>query len=659
MFLEVFMKSLLSLSVAYLVPGFFISLLIFSFSRTRSVSLLEFCLTSFALSVGSLTLLMFFLGTLKILNLNSIAISIFLVSLCCLILWIYFVKRRGLPGISLQRKHFSSLLYFADHPIRFIITMALASLVFMAFYHAVCFPQILWDTLTVYSYLGKQIYCQNGIPLFFGSSGSVEWSGNYPMLVPMLYAWFNFSMGSVNDLLSRTIFPIFGIATLASTYAFSKRLHGSTAAFFSTYVLMTTPIFFAHLAIGYIDIVLTFYFTLALYFLQKAYEKDDAVYAVMSGFLAGLAAWTKYQGLFLPLIILIFWCLMRISDKSHSNNKASLFLKALFTFILTASPWYIRNWILLGNPIYPNMFMIFGGRNLDSWLLSQNYEYWIGRWAVLLGTDRSPDSLLRLPIRLLIKDDSLSSLGQDGVGFLLTCFGIPGLFISLFKRRKSDFLLLTWILVFFSLWFAFLYYFIRYLLPVTSALSMLAGRLLSEISSEIKNSKKIRKILFFVMLIIPLSAAFFIPTEVLAITGPSRTFQDYVFFRPFAPPSTEESLRHAMPEDIALWNFINEKTPPESVLLSFDHRAYFIDREIVFADSTQVKEIYLVSDLSEAVSFLRSINITHVVVEPWYKDMPLWYKSPLFRGLENATYFTKIFEEGGYMLYEVKGVDAS
>jgi len=188
---------------------------------------------------------------------------------------------------------------------------------------------------------------------------------------------------------------------------------------------------------------------------------------------------------------------------------------------------------------------------------------------------------------------------------------------------------------------------------------MLAGRLLSEISSEIKNSRRLRRVLLFVMAVIPLSAAFFIPTEVLAITGPSRTFQDYVFFRPFAPPTTEESLRHAMPADTALWKFINEKTPPESVLLSFDHRAYFIDRKIVFADSTQVKKIYLVSDLSEAVSFLRSINITHVVVEPWYKDMPLWYKSPLFRGLENTTYFTKIFEERGYMLYEIKGEDAS
>ena len=655
MFLLMLLKAIFSLFVAYLGPGLLISLLISSFIH---LSLLDFFLTSFAFSVGLLTLLIFLLGTLKILNLNMIVISILLASICCLSLWIRLVKKRG-SRISLSHIRVSSTLRLMNNPFHLVISAALANLIFMAFYHAVCFPQILWDTLTVYAYLGKQIYCLNEIPLFFGSSGSIEWSGNYPILVPALYAWFNFSLGEVNDLLSRTIFPIFGLATLASTYAFSRRLHGSTAAIFSVYALLTTPIFFVHLAIGYIDIVLTFYVTLALYFLQKAYDKGEMAYAILSGFISGLAAWTKYQGLFVPFIILAFWLLTRIGGKSHDANIGSLSLKALLIFIITASPWYLRNWILLGNPVYPNMSTIFGGRNLDPWMLSQNYEYWIGRWATLLQTDRSFDSLIMLPIRLLIQDNSLNSLGQDGFGFLLTCFAIPSFFTSLLKRRRRDFLLIVWILVYFTLWFGFLYYFIRYLLPITPALSMLAGRLLSEIKSKMKSSKKIQRILLSATLALPLSAAFFIPTEVLAITGPSQVFQDYIFFRPFNPPSTEESLRHAIPTDVALWQFINQKTPPDSVILSFDHRAYFVDRKIVFADSDQVKKIYLSSNLYEIVSFLRSANITYMLVEPWYKDIPLWYKSPLFHSLENNTYFTKVFDEKGYMLYKIKGADAS
>jgi len=654
--LEILLRAIFVLFITYFGLGFIISLPLAFFIRLSS---LEFCLTSFALNVGLLTLIMFFLGTLRILNLNSIIISIILASLFSLASQIYFARKKGSLKIPLRSTHIQSLLCFADRPISLIITVPLANLIFMAFYHAVCFPQIIWDTLTVYAYLGKEIYNQSRIPLFFGSSGSIEWSGNYPILVPMLYAWFNFSMGRVNDLLSRTIFPVFGIATLASTYIFSKRLHGSTAAIFSVYILAVTPIFFTHLVIGYIDIVLTFYFTLALYFLQRANEKNNACYAVLSGILGGLAAWTKYQGLFLAPIILVFWLLTNISDKSHNERINELCLKALFIYALIASPWYLRNWILLGNPVYPNLFTIFGGKNLDPWLLSQNYEYWIGRWAVLLRTDRSLNSLLRLPIRLLIEDDSLHSLGQDGVGFLLACYGVPGLLLSLFKRRKKDLLLLSWILTYFFFWFAFLYYFIRYLLPITPALSMFAGKLLSEISSEIRNSKKFQGILLAAMMIASLSISFFIPTEVLAITGPSRTFQNYIFLRPFTPPSTEESLRYAMPEDAALWEFINERTPPRSVFLSFDHRAYFIDRKIIFADSTQVKEIYLVSNLSEAVSFLRSINVTYIIVEPWYKDLSLWYKSPLFHGLEDTSYFTKVFEMKGYALYEIRGANSS
>jgi len=657
--LEILLMAAFILFITYFIPGFIISLPLLSFGN---LSPLEFYLTSFSLSVGLLTLVMFFLGTLNILNLNSIVITLLLDSFLCLALQVYFAKKKGSPSISLNPlhpKHVLSLLRFADHPISLIITVALANLIFMAFYHAVCFPQIIWDTLTVYAYLGKEIYRQGGIPLFFGSSGSIEWSGNYPILVPMLYAWFNFSLGRVNDLLSRTIFPIFGVATLASTYIFSKKLHGSTAAIFSVYILAVTPIFFTHLAIGYIDVVLSFYFTLALYFLQKAYEESNACYAVLSGILGGFAAWTKYQGLFLAPIILIFGILIKVNNKSHNERINGLLLKTLFTFALIASPWYLRNWILLGNPVYPNLSTIFGGRTLDRWLLSQNYEYWIGRWAVLLGTDRSSYNLLRLPIRLLIEDDSLHSLGQDGSGFLLTCYGVPGLLFSIFKRKKKDLLLLSWILTYFLLWLAFLYYFIRYLLPIIPALSMLAGKLLSEISSKIKDSRKFHGIFLVAVTIVSLSAAFFIPTEVLAITGPSQTFRNYVFSRPFTPPSTEESLRHAMPADVALWEFINEETSPESVFLSFDHRAYFIDRRIIFADSTKVKEIYLVSDLSEAIGFLKSINVTHIIVEPWYKDLPLWYKSPLFHNLEDTSYFTKVFEMRGYAIYEIRGANAS
>jgi hypothetical protein len=87
-----------------------------------------------------LTLLMFFLGTLKILNLNLIIVSIFIVSLCCLMSWFYVARKKGSLGIPLRREHVSSLLHFTDHPSYFIITMALANLVFMAFYHAICFP---------------------------------------------------------------------------------------------------------------------------------------------------------------------------------------------------------------------------------------------------------------------------------------------------------------------------------------------------------------------------------------------------------------------------------------------------------------------------------------------------------------------------------------
>jgi len=458
-------------------------------------------------------------------------------------------------------------------------------------------------------------------------------------------------LGSVNDYLCRSISPVFGFATLVVTFALAKKLHGSMTALFSVYILAVTPIFLAHSMLGYIDIVLTYFFVSTIYFLYTASENKDKKRAFLSGFMGGLAAWTKYQGLILVLIIIAYWIMIRFKDKTVD----SIFLRSLFAFVISASPWYLRNIVLLGNPVYPNLFAVFGGRNLDPWLLSQNFDFWVGRWAVILGTDHSLNSLLYLPITLLIKDNSLFSLGQDGVGLLLTAFGVPGLILSVLRRRKGDLLLLSSTFIFFSLWLIFLYQFIRYLLPIVPLICIFGGDLLNKIINDIGKFRKPWKVSLILIIIAPLLTAFLIPSSVLALVGPSVTFKDYIFSRPFVPPSVEEALRHAIPADYAFWQFINEKTSSDSVFLSFDHRWYFVNRELAFADGSEMEEIYFVNNVSQAVDYLLKAKVTHIIVEPWYKELPLWYKSPLFRELDNTTFFTQVFNEQGYEIYEIKG----
>jgi len=645
MSIDFFLGSALGLFVAYFGFGFVLSLPVLSSER---FSRLERWLTYFSLSVGCLTLLMFFLGILGILTPLSLFSSIFVVCSLCACLWLHQL-RTGRKNLDLRLKLFQ--FPSVANPAVLIILTAIATLLFLASYHAFMFPQILWDTLTVYAFLGKRIYLDGRIPFFSGSSGSVEWSGNYPMLVPMLYAWFNFSLGEVNDLLGRSISWVFGVATLVATYTMAKRLFDQNTALFSVYILAVTPMFLAHAMLSYIDIVLTYYFAVALYFAYTACEDMSTKRAYLAGFMGGLAAWTKYQGLFLVFIITVYWLMMRARDRTVDR----IFLRILLVLAISGSAWYVRNWLLLGNPVYPNLFQLFGGRNLDGWLFSHNYNYWIGRWSVQLGTDRSYESLIRLPLTLFIRDNSVFSLGQDGVGFLLACFAIPGLLLSLAKRTDGDLLLLNWVLTLFSLWFISLYYFIRYLLPLLPAFAISSGRLLNLVVRDVKKTRAPLRVFLLIIIAIPLITAFFIPTGVLALIGPTYTFRDYVFSRPFMPPSSEEALRHAIPADYALWQFINRETPRNAVFLTLDHRWYYVDRALVFADSTEMRELYFISNTPQAVDFLASANVTYIVAEPWYSEMPLWYKSPLFRGLDNTTYFVKVFDEQGFRVYKIKG----
>jgi len=92
----------------------------------------------------------------------------------------------------------------------------------------------------------------------------------------------------------------------------------------------------------------------------------------------------KYTGFVVPLVGLL---LVAIWEQGFFQRiKKAAFFSALT--ILAASPWYLRNWIWMGNPLYP---FIFGGRFWDSFL-AQAYS------ASGSGLGLDPVKMLTLPL---------------------------------------------------------------------------------------------------------------------------------------------------------------------------------------------------------------------------------------------------------------------
>ena len=181
-----------------------------------------------------------------------------------------------------------------------------------------------------------------------------------------------------------------------------------------------------------------------------------------------------------------------------------LLIKSLAVYSLTAfiivSPWYIKNWILGGNPIYP---LLFGGRGfpVDRWYLL--LEYLRG-----FGVGYSSMEFLMLPINLYLKYKYFVTF-WGSVDLPSPLFLLSMTFVFFYnKMDKVAYLLISIIFLRIILWFIgtqqtrFLYPVFPYISIITSyVLILFMGLPLNRLLRSIRN------VVFISMLYIPLFVA--------------------------------------------------------------------------------------------------------------------------------------------------------
>ena len=118
-------------------------------------------------------------------------------------------------------------------------------------------------------------------------------------------------------------------------------------------------------------------------------------------FLISLIISVKYSGLFLPLLLLPY-LLKRLSKST------------ILTFLIFGSPFYIRNYYIKGNPIFPLGWSIFGGEGWDAWR-AMAYDITLKNY----GMGREWLDFVLLPIRIFWTQDlEYGFQGSLGIGFL-------------------------------------------------------------------------------------------------------------------------------------------------------------------------------------------------------------------------------------------------
>ncbi|MDQ1280064.1 MAG: hypothetical protein QG670_1326 [Thermoproteota archaeon] len=648
--------AIIALSLAYLLPGLAISYIIFPFRN--SLLKVERIILSFGLSAGVVTFVMFFsyylLGSFEVRFFVASLLLVFLLSGALYYVQIRFRKSSFVGGSSVVSED-----HFLPKSFVWVFIGTTLVVLFFVFYHSLVFPIVSWDSLAEFAYLGRLYFQVKGIPTLSGATLGVGTSANFPPFVPLLYTWFYLVYGGIEELFSKAVSPLFAIAVAVVTYAFSKLVFQSkTKAWCVVFFVVTIPAFMFTAEDCLSDIPTMFYSASSLYFLYLSIkdEKRRDRAAIASGLLCGLAAWTKYNALFLVFVVLALFVLKKFAfmkvDGIFSFRQLFLFLAF---FALLGAPWYVRNWVLVGNPVYPELYKIFGGKGIDSWLMQNSFDAHFTKVRDVTGLSFSIKDILLTYFTVFFK---VPPFEITDMGPFIGAFSLVGLYFMLRKRENRDIFLIIWVVVYFLVWRFAINIFLRYLLPITPALAMISAQGLCDLYFSLASLHfhfrgirgiSLSSVLRVCVFILILGGAF-LPTAINAVRG----YKIAMFVSPFI--SKDDFMEIRLPGWWQGINYVNQQTPSDAIILTYDHSIqYYVNRTLVFMDEPRIKNTHLANNTEQMMSVLRSQNISYIFDATYSEDIfVLPSRSFLYANLNDSNYFTTVFNESFVQIFSVE-----
>jgi hypothetical protein len=423
----------------------------------------------------------------------------------------------------------------------------------------------------------------------------------------------------------------FGLATLAFIYWFARGNFGTTTAALTTFIFFFNPSVIGEMPISYGDIAMTFYFLLALYCLWKWKQVESGRRFVLACMCAGIFAGMKYTA-FYGLISLAIT--ITAAEYLSSRSAASVVKKlALFGAIVAAfvSPYLVKNYLITGNPVYPVMYNVFGGR----WLMPAQMERMLA-YVDSHGMGHGWRNMLLLPWNITIFGDT----GFENFDTIITPLWLVFLPALAFVRSKPP--LVRWTalvcIVYFLTWSASTHI-TRYMMPIFPLASLITAHVILELKQAAQRlspraANIYRTGVILVCGLVWFSFIYFYPPRVLTEFGGSV----------WGGQTRDEFLARKV-INYSAFRYINEELPPDAhVMFFWDNRGFFCERnrtgDSVIEAPTMIELVHKSGSPEAFHALLRDMGITHVFFnEAFFGRFP-----PHTVSAEDAARFRNDFE---------------
>jgi hypothetical protein len=439
-------------------------------------------------------------------------------------------------------------------------------------------PATNWDAATAHLAVPAAYVRADHIRLLEGNVYSA-----YPQLLHTVMAVL-LAFGRERDL-SMLIWFMCTYACLA-VYALAARLGGREAGLVAAAMFSTAPIYAAQAGTVAIDVPFTGFIASALLALVIWDETKRLRFLAIAGAIAGAACGIRHTG-YLAVALMFAW--VAIQGKDHRAKWAAAFAVSA---VAASAPWWLRSWILAGNPVYPLLPSVFGTGAMPDVQVTGLLQHETARSAGLLD-------LLSFPWRIAMRPDEFDGW-QASPGGLVLALGVVGVLTGGPRARwLGGFSLVGTITIYYVQRFA------RYLFPffmplhVTGALAAVRpGPLRRPIAA---------------LLVLSYIYGFGLAVGTTYFKWPVA----------FGLESREDYLTRRV-ERYPAFQWINAHVPRDSTVLTLDPRSYFIRRDS-FQNLGALQEL-AGKPMEEQLLWMKARGIRYIFIPDAYV-----VSSPIFR----------------------------
>ena len=395
------------------------------------------------------------------------------------------------------------------------------------------------------------------------------------------------------DILIKLIAWMFGVISAFGVYVIARKYFGRRAGYIACAIFLLTPAIFTQMSFAYVDIPLALYsfvsFLCAFYF----FRDNNPRWVILSGIFCGFALSIKLVAIITILSVLTVFVYHIVKGRSYRRlYMRGVFLFCVFVFLFSFI-WYLRSYMIKGNPFYPFFGNVFG----SGW--SQGLENNI-------GSHFSFVRLIRLPWDLTMFS---GASGGENCGIIYLLF-LP--IVLTFRRKKvifRDFMI--FIAMYALLWFYIDPFVNRFLFPIFLPLSILIAGALKTIFKNRGGFNGFVKIILSVMLFFNFGILVYHNMDKVRVALGIQSKEAYLM-------ETERTYGIAKK--------INEIVPDGATILMVNEiRSYYIERPYIHLKNF-LEEEKISDEIVQSKAFLDEIsghNIKYILVNtsgtsyPW------------------------------------------